>query len=376
MTTLAASITASDRVIRVDAGTPTQRFRIDDELFEFAGYDRSVGGPRRRAEGTFGTFWVVNRGVGGSVAASHSGGATLKAAIEAAVSSTDLTPPDPFADGGGSGGVTVTDGTTTVDGATSIQSAFAVSDNGGNEAGIAGTITAPAGSEDSGDLVFEVQGETGFTLLSLDPYGQLNIVGARVDPTNGGASLRVKNSQTGASVLVAQAHDGSAGDGVMKLGFFETDAKFQPNLPPTPDAQDIADVLVALGLASQVAVALTGTALSGGVTESELVTGGQTIIITLTGATFIGTVENDPHPAEVIAGIVAAESEPNGWNIHRLTSGFVRTSDTVLTLTLAAMPAYAITADEHITITLPASVLVGTAAPQVATPVITVTANA
>jgi hypothetical protein len=40
------------------------------------------------------------------------------------------------------------------------------------------------------------------------------------------------------------------------------------------------------------------------------------------------------------------------------------------------MPAYAITADEHITITLPASVLVGTAAPQVATPVITVTANA
>jgi hypothetical protein len=54
-----------------------------------------------RQKGLDATRWVVTRGVGDSVAASHLAGATLTAAVQASVSSETLIPPDPFADAGG-----------------------------------------------------------------------------------------------------------------------------------------------------------------------------------------------------------------------------------------------------------------------------------
>lgn len=66
---------------------------------------------------------------------------------------------------------------------------------------------------------------------------------------------------------------------------------------------------------------------------------------------------------DLIDGLVSAQSEANGWNnevVPTLDSGdVVRTSDTVVTFTLPAVPGYDITAQESITPEIPASILTG-----------------
>lgn len=114
------------------------------------------------------------------------------------------------------------------------------------EAGTSGTIIAPAGAEGTGNLLFEIQGETGFTILSVDPYGFVNIYGSRVDPTNGGAGLTVRNTQNAQSVFDCLAHDGSGGGGVMEIGFFGKPRVPQPAAPTT--LADVIAALKALGL--------------------------------------------------------------------------------------------------------------------------------
>lgn len=97
--------------------------------------------------------------------------------------------------------------------------------------------------------------------------------------------------------------------------------------------------------------------------ESDIVTGGKTIIIDLTndtwvadGATFDGQRQN------IINGISSAQSETNGWNNEvrdkQGVIGVVRTSDSKVTITLDAQAAYNITANEIVTVTVPASALV------------------
>lgn len=74
-------------------------------------------------------------------------------------------------------------------------------------------------------------------------------------------------------------------------------------------------------------------------------------------------------------GIVSAQSETNGWNAHRNTAiqltNMVRTSDTVLTVTLSAAPGHDITAQEVLTWTLPGSIVASGIA-IVATPTVTI----
>jgi len=63
-----------------------------------------------------------------------------------------------------------------------------------------------------------------------------------------------------------------------------------------------------------------------------------------------------------IDGIVSAQSEANGWNAERSNipvTALVRTSDTVITLTIPSLPNYDITAQEVLTWTIPASILTG-----------------
>jgi len=111
MATLAANISAATRLIQVTGGesvTLPFSFRLDDELLDLAGFDPHPLVAGFRQSGSDRTRWRVNRGAGGSTAASHTAGATLKAAKAAAVSAENLTPPVPFADAGeGAGGVTV-----------------------------------------------------------------------------------------------------------------------------------------------------------------------------------------------------------------------------------------------------------------------------
>lgn len=135
--------------------------------------------------------------------------------------------------------------------------------------------------------------------------------------------------------------------------------------------------------ASGPTVALTGTATAS-IVEADVVAGGKTIILTVTGDTWItaGSGAFDAIRADIINGLDSAQSEAGGWNakvrddmaVNHLTA-VIRTSDTVVTITLPATADYNITATETITATIPASALTG-AVGAVAVPTFTVSTGA
>ena len=120
-----------------------------------------------------------------------------------------------------------------------------------------------------------------------------------------------------------------------------------------------------------IAAALTGT-LSDDATESQIVAGAETLIVTLTGDTWDATIGADnAKTTALIAGIDSAQAEGTGWDAvvkaNLDYNDVVRTSDTVVTITLGAEATYEITATETITVTVPATAVAGTDA-LVATP--------
>lgn len=130
-----------------------------------------------------------------------------------------------------------------------------------------------------------------------------------------------------------------------------------------------------------VSVALTGT-VTASINENDIVTGGKTIILTLTGDTFVsagtGPIGSTADTQALIDGIDSAQAEAAGWDAVvkaglDTATDVVRTSDTVCTITLPAFASYEITAQETITATIPAAVLTG-ASPIVASPTFTVDA--
>lgn len=124
---------------------------------------------------------------------------------------------------------------------------------------------------------------------------------------------------------------------------------------------------------------LTGTMLAS-VTETDITTGGKTIIITLTGDTFkaagTGPIGSTADTQALIDGFDAASSPANGWNNEvrdkAATTEVVRTSDTVATWTVAAQAGYDISSQEVITGTIPTDVLVTAAGAITATPTFTI----
>ena len=128
--------------------------------------------------------------------------------------------------------------------------------------------------------------------------------------------------------------------------------------------------------AAVASAAVTGTA-GDGCTETQVVAGGETIIITLTNDTWVASGATfDAIRDDIIAGLDSAQSEGGGWNakvrdVIAVTS-VTRTSDTIVTITLPAVADYAITANETITVTVPAAAVTG-AAPISATPTFDVT---
>ena len=128
--------------------------------------------------------------------------------------------------------------------------------------------------------------------------------------------------------------------------------------------------------ASTPTAALTGTITSSTV-EADIVSGGKTIILTLTDDTWVASGSTfDAQRQNIIDGLDAATSPTNGWNNEvrdkMSVSEVVRTSDTVVTITLLAQSGYDISAQETVTATIPASALVGSASPIVASPTFTV----
>lgn len=121
--------------------------------------------------------------------------------------------------------------------------------------------------------------------------------------------------------------------------------------------------------------ALTGTATTA--TEAGIVTGGKTIILTLTGDTWVAAGATfDIERQNILNVLDSAQAEANGWDAVVKTlqgvAGVVRTSATIVTITLDAQATYSITANETITASIPATALIGAAA-IVASPTFTVT---
>ena len=124
--------------------------------------------------------------------------------------------------------------------------------------------------------------------------------------------------------------------------------------------------------------AITGTATAS-ITEADIVTGGKTIIITLTNDVWVASGGTfDAQRQNIIDGLDSAQSELLGWDnvVKGLqgVAGVVRTSDTVVTITLDAQATYNITAQETITVTVPSSALVSSGIAVVASPTFTVSA--
>lgn len=126
--------------------------------------------------------------------------------------------------------------------------------------------------------------------------------------------------------------------------------------------------------------AVTGTATAS-ITEADVVAGGKTIIITLTGDTWIaaGAGSFDLQRSNILQGLDSAQAEALGWNLNvrdtEVVTAVVRTSDTIVTITLTAHAIYNITAQETITATVPAAVLT-LAGSVVASPTFTVAVSA
>ena len=126
---------------------------------------------------------------------------------------------------------------------------------------------------------------------------------------------------------------------------------------------------------SSPSAALSGT-ITSSATEVDIRTGGDTIILTLSNDTWVASGATfDAQRQNIIDGLDAASSPTFGWNNEvrdKIAVGtVVRTSDTVVTITLSAQGGYNTTAQEVITATIPASALTS-AAPLVASPTFTV----
>lgn len=126
---------------------------------------------------------------------------------------------------------------------------------------------------------------------------------------------------------------------------------------------------------SGVSADITGTATST-IDEADVVAGSKTIIITLTGDTWVSGMDFIDERQAIINGLDSAQVEGTGWNAEvrdkEVVGAVVRTSDTVVTITLTAATAYDITAQETITVTVPAIVLVTSASEVIGSPTFTV----
>lgn len=110
-------------------------------------------------------------------------------------------------------------------------------------------------------------------------------------------------------------------------------------------------------------VAVTGTAIASGVAEAEIVSGNETLIFTLTNGTWAaaGATFNALR-ASFLAYLRAGGAEVAGWDAEVVpelaVDNVVRTSDTVVTITLPAAADYAIAADEDVALGVPAGAVV------------------
>ena len=181
------------------------------------------------------------------------------------------------------------------------------------------------------------------------------------------------DAHTGSSNIDAAASGGSGIDRV-------TSSTTLPDPFGGGAVLDADGMYAVYALVLPISAAITGTATAS-ITEADVVTGGKTIIITLTNDTWkaagTGPIGSTADTQAIIDGITSAQSEAAGWNavvkVGIETTDVVRTSATVCTITLDAEATYDITATETITVTVPAAAVASGIA-YVASPTFTVDA--
>jgi hypothetical protein len=116
---------------------------------------------------------------------------------------------------------------------------------------------------------------------------------------------------------------------------------------------------------------LSGT-ITSTATENDITAGGKTIVLTLSGDTWVASGATfDAQRQNIINGLNSDAIRPSGWEVNGApnipVTDVVRTSSTVVTITLSALASYDIGRNETITAIIPGSALSG-GSPITATP--------
>ncbi len=127
------------------------------------------------------------------------------------------------------------------------------------------------------------------------------------------------------------------------------------------------------------AALVTGSVISGGIGEQDVVDGGKTIVIELVNDTWLaagtGPVGSEANSLAILAGITASLTPANGWNNewrdNEVFGSITRDSNTQITIVMTAAAAYSVEANEVITVTVPAEAIAGSN-PIIAAPTFTV----
>lgn len=96
---------------------------------------------------------------------------------------------------------------------------------------------------------------------------------------------------------------------------------------------------------------LTGAVLTA--TESDIVTGGKDLVITLQNDLWAQDIATNSTKRNTLMAGITAETKPAAWQAVLASSTFVRSSDSMLTITLPAAPNYAIDSEEKIKVVIP-----------------------
>ncbi len=160
---------------------------------------------------------------------------------------------------------------------------------------------------------------------------------------------------------------GAANDKLYLLsGQFSTtihDSEDVSAVDSSPNGIDVNDRYVASG---PLALVVSGTIVLSK-TEADIVAGADTIVLILSGDTWVATLGADNAITQaLIDGLLSDKNQTNGWN-NIVKDGLnaaqvTRTTDTIVTITLPAFSTYNISGTETITVTAPAVALSGAVA--------------
>lgn len=129
----------------------------------------------------------------------------------------------------------------------------------------------------------------------------------------------------------------------------------------------IKDVTVStpITISANASAELAGTLFSGSISESNIVLGGKTLVITLTDGQWVTDIKtNSSRRSALYAGLVAS-TETTEWAkvISALQAAgetaITRTSDTAITIILPTVSSYNITSNQYVTANIPAACIIG-----------------